>query len=155
MTAPYVLARTMGDAHKFAQETLGLARGYYRVVTSPSSIKGPHGADLHLVPGWEMRFDRFSMKGAIRWTRLTVVDHSLDEVEAPVLDGLEPAGEQLSLVDAGDFFEGLTEEPETEDEAPAEEPETKRRRRRCKECGILVEPDEVESHAAEHLPVEA
>jgi len=38
------------------------------------------------------------------------------------------------------------------EEAPAEvEPTVKRRRRRCKECGILVEPDDVEAHAATHV----
>ena len=44
------------------------------------------------------------MKGAIRWTRLNVVDHSQPQAEAPVLDGLEPAGEQTSLLDATEFF---------------------------------------------------
>ena len=150
MAAPYILAHTFGDAHAFARDELDIPRGYYRVVTSPSSIKGPHGAKLYLVPGWRKRFDRFAMQSAIRWTRLTVIDVA-EQAEAPapepILDGLMPPGEQTSLVDATDFVVA----PESEDETPVEEPE-KRRRRRCKECGVLVDPDEVDQHAAEHLP---
>lgn len=33
----------------------------------------------------------------------------------------------------------------------AQEPAPRRRRRRCDDCGILVDPDDVEQHAAEHL----
>lgn len=178
MAAPYILARTLGEAHAFAQDELGVGRGYYRVVTSPSSIKGPRGADLYLVPGWRNRHDRFAMISAIRWTRLNKIDvvewraeqaepafvvtavpddtpvpqHHLDMVKKVLgtsePDGLEPAGEQMHL----DGTETPAAEP-TEEQAPAEEPKPQRRRR-CKECGILVDPDEVEQHAAEHLPEE-
>lgn len=162
MTAPYILARTFGEAHAFAQDELGVGRGHYRVVTSPSSVKGPRGADLYLVPGWEKRFDRFAMAGALKWTRLNKIDVAQWRAEQaePVVepDGLEPLGEQLSLADAGDFFDlpkdvdaPLDEPGGSHDDfdAPAEEP-VKRRRRRCADCGLLVEPDEVESHAADH-----
>lgn len=71
---PYVLARTMKDAHNFARDELGLVYGNYRVVNSPSTIKSVRGADLFLVPGYQNRFDRFAMKGAIRWTRMNVRD---------------------------------------------------------------------------------
>lgn len=85
MAAPYILARTMKEAHDFARETLGLPYGRYRIVNSPSTIKSVRGADLYLVPGHGARFDRFAMKGAIRWTRMHVID-----VEA---DGLPTQGD--------------------------------------------------------------
>jgi hypothetical protein len=190
----------MKEAHAFGQDVLGLAKGRYRVVTSASSIPKRQGLDLYLVPGHEKRYDRFSIKGALRYTKMNVID-AADMVEAPVTepaevpDGLTPPGVQDSLLADFEAFLGETPtepnplvvlvtdgeheteeslreadideiaedvEPATEstDETAeveqAEEPvdEPKRRRRRCAECGILVEPDEVEQHAAEHLPTE-
>ena len=81
MAAPLILARTFKDAHAFAQEKLGLRFGYYRVVNSPGSIKAVRGVSLYLVPGWEKRPDRFSMKSAIRFTRNTVIDGAETPVE--------------------------------------------------------------------------
>lgn len=183
---PYILAHSLADAHAFAREELGLQKGHYRIVTSPSSISSVRNADLYLVPGWERRFDRFAMKSALRWTRLNKIDvaemrakAAEEQPPAPIPDGLTPLGEQLTIEDAHAFL-AATGQPDEEIkilvgeesivierpdappaapdadatvEPPAEEPEapkTKRRRRRCKECGILVEPDEVESHAADH-----
>lgn len=217
MAAPYILARTLKDAHEFARDELGLSRGRYRVVTSPSTLSGRRGTDLYLVPGHENRHDRFAMRGALRYTRLNVIDVAT-QAEAPAeLDGLTPEGTQPELTEGADpalvaefeafLTQGVADEetagtpesaagdpvdddwkaelekhlepegfepPETltandvirlaaEPDKPAaevlaEEPapadETKRRRRRCKECGVLVEPDEVEQHAAEHFPTE-
>lgn len=193
MAAPYILAHRLSDAHRFAQDELGAARGYYRIVTSPGSIKGPVGADLFLVPGWERRYDRFSMKTALKFTRLNVIDVEewrREQAEEPAdgpterdlevayrynalrdasqeeepngePDGLDPLGEQITIEDADGMLTAMgRRDPEiadlvaepTESDAQAEEP--KRRRRRCKECGVLVDPDDLESHAAEHLPVE-
>lgn len=226
MAAPYILARTLRDAHDFAREELGLSRGQYRVVTSPSTLSGRRGTDLYLVPGYENRHDRFAMRGAIRYTRLNVIDVE-KQAEEPETDGLTPAGTQPELHEGADpalvaefeaFLNGSAEHPHEQAEEPdahefvaagvAEEetagtPEsaagdpiepdetplvaivtdgeheteeslrdaateeiaealeptpaddsTKRRRRRCKECGVLVEPDDVEQHAADHLPTE-
>lgn len=149
MTAPYILAKTLADAHRFAQDELGLTRGHYRIVTSPSTIKGIFGADLYLVPGWTQRHDRFTMKSALRWTRLNKIE--VAPRDRPVMtDGLEPAGIQSSLFDATDFFTAPAPvEPEPEQEGP------KRRRRRCSDCGLLVEPDEMDQHVSEHLQVGA
>ena len=45
-----------------------------------------------------------------------------------------------------------TEPSQDPEEAPAEvKPKVNRRRRRCKSCGELIEPDEVEKHAATHV----
>ena len=203
MAAPYILARTLRDAHEFAREELGLPRGKYRIVTSPSTLSGRRGTEIYLVPGHENRHDRFAMRGALRYTRLTVIDVAKMRAEAleDGTDGLNPPGTQSSITEGADpalvaefeaFLNGDAEHPheQTEesdahefviaehlpedidapldesggshedfDEPQAEEPvpaddTTKRRRRRCKECGILVEPDEVEQHAAEHLPEE-
>lgn len=203
MAAPLILARTFTEAHEFARDELGLPAGHYQVVSSPAALKGRHGVDLYLVPGYKNRYDRFAMQGALRYTRLNVIDVEA-QAEEPVGDGLIPPGTQPELVEGADpalvaefeaFLNGTGEHPHEQDEEPAEhefvtagvaeeetagtpasaagdpvddahgatdeqaeepvaEPETKRRRRRCKECGVLVEPDEVESHAAEHLPVE-
>lgn len=201
MAAPYILAKTMLDAHTFARETLGLGKGHYRVVTSPSSISGRRGTKLYLVPGYEKRHDRFAMAGALKYTRLEKIDAADLLAEEPVEtpDDLEPAGVQLVITEGADpalladfeaFLDSGSPEPtplvalvtdgehETEESlleavideiaediepaAPAEEevetPEAEEpkptRRRRCKECGLLIEPDEVEAHAAEHLPTE-
>lgn len=108
MANPYILAKTMKDAHAFARDFLDLRPGRYRVVTSSSSISGPRNADLYLVPGWEKRHDRFALKGAMRYTRLNVIDGSeLEPKGAPEqTDGLNPPGVQLSIVDdASAFFD--------------------------------------------------
>ena len=201
--APLILARTFQEAHDFARGELGLGRGQYQVVTSPATINGRRNLDLYLAPGYENRFDRFAMRGALRYTRLNVIDWAKQaEAPAPEPDGLEPAGTQPELTEGADpalvaefeaFLNGSGEhphesaeestepdgldavaeqttiedanaflaaigQPDAEIKELAEEPisetETKRRRRRCKECGVLVEPDEVEQHAAEHLPTE-
>lgn len=85
--APYILARTMKEAHEFARGDLGLTYGHYRIVNSPSTIKSVRGADLYLVPGHQNRFDRFAMKGAIRWTRMNVIDVEKDGL------GVDPRGD--------------------------------------------------------------
>lgn len=179
MKQPYILARTMKEAHEYARETLGLAHGRYRIINSPSTIKSVRGVELYLVPGWKNRFDRFAMQGAIRWTRMEVIDVEA-QAEEPAPDGLNPPGVQQTLADGADpalvaeFEAFLTqgasngddmvseggpvapepEETQTDSEPKEAEGEVKRRRRRCKECGVLVEPDEVDQHAAEHLPTE-
>jgi hypothetical protein len=200
VAAPYILARTLKEAHDFAREELGLSRGRYRVVTSPSTLSGRRGTDVYLVPGYDRRYDRFAMRGALRYTKLNVIDVAQMRAEAPEdpsgnpegadpalvaefeaflngsgdhpheqteesaeetptsePDGLDPAGEQITIEDANAFLVAKGQ-PDAKIKELAEEPtpteETKRRRRRCKECGILVDPDEVEQHAAEHLPEE-
>lgn len=40
--------------------------------------------------------------------------------------------------------------PESGEDAESAEKPVQRRRRRCKKCGELVEPDDVEAHAAQH-----
>lgn len=171
--APYVLAKTMADAHRFAREELELPRGHYRIVTSPSTVKGIQGADLYLVPGWDQRYDRFAMRSALRWTRLNKIDVAEKQAEAPVVevpvvevpDGLEPTGVQLRLItdeEAQAFFGGdidpvITEAAsgidiiaEQAEEPVVEEKPKRRRRSRCKGCGVLMEFGE-ESEHAQHL----
>lgn len=162
MVAPHILARTLKEAHAFAREELGLERGRYRVVTSPSSISSVRGADLYLVPGWQNRHDRFAMKGALRWTRLNKVDVAEMQAEEPAItDDLNPPGEQLTLIsdeeahafiadDGPEVAPDVVEQGHSDLSSNDDKPKTRRRRRRCKECGILVEPDEVESHAKDH-----
>lgn len=70
---PYILARTMKDAHAFARGPLGLPHGKYRVVTHASTIKSVRKANLFLVPGYEKRYDRFAINGALRWTRMNPI----------------------------------------------------------------------------------
>lgn len=157
---PYVLARTIRAAHLFAREELGLAHGQYRLINHPSTVKSVRGADLYLVPGWQNRFDRFAMKGALRWTRMNVIDVAkLAQEPAGVPDGLSPAGEQLTIEDANAFLLALGT-PDAEIKALVEEntsngdnmtseggpvgddSEVKRRRSRCKTCGTLHFKDE-------------
>lgn len=173
---PYILARTLREAHAFAREVLELPRGRYRIVTSPSTLSSVRGVDLHLVPGWEKRHDRFAVKGALRYTRMTVIEH--DRAEAPEPESetpftpvteeeaeaffaklgiLEPEGweppseltaEQVLRLAAGETGAQVAPTPTVASEQAEEPAQTvvKTRRRRCKECGVLVEPDEVEEH---------
>lgn len=147
-TAPYILGGSFAESHRFAQETLGLGRGLYRIVTSAASLKAVRGVDLYLVPGWEKRYDRFQIRSALRWTRMNVIDAADLEPRAeepaapePEPDGLQPAGTQPSLWDT--LLEGVEErnprdaagvltpediqalndiEPEPDPEPQAEEP---------------------------------
>lgn len=143
--APYILARSLKEAHEFARGELGLPHGRYRVVNHPSTLKSVRGADLHLVPGYQNRFDRFAMKGALRWTRMNVIDHTEGVVGGAVEDDLEPAGEQLMIVSAEEAHSFLVDTSNgdnmvSEGGPVAPEPETddvKRRRSRCKTCGTL------------------
>ena len=169
---PYILARTMKAAHTFAREDLGLAHGQYRIVNSPSTVKSVRGADLYLVPGYQNRFDRFAMKGAIRWTRMNVIHVDEQAQEPAVPDDLVPEGVQLvfdeSMIitaeEASAFFADT--DPTTEEtlfheadmarheiqpdpvvteelESISEEPDrTGQRRSRCKACGTLHYRDE-------------
>lgn len=136
MNTPYVLARTFQEAHDFARDELGLAHGDYTVVNHPSTLKSVRGADLHLAPGHQNRFDRFAMAGALRWTRMNVVDHTQDVIAGAVEDDLEPAGEQMMIVSDTEADSFVREQDETQE---AEEPDgdVKRRRSRCKSCGTL------------------
>ena len=149
MPAPYILAKDLRTAHNFARETLGLERGRYRIVHSSSTISSVRGSDLYLVPGWEGRFDRFAVKGALRYTRLNVIDGA--EVAPTVIEGdpdnLVPEGVQLVLVtqqEASAFFDVPTDVPAVEALEPATEtaPRKGKRRSRCKECGTLHFKDE-------------
>jgi hypothetical protein len=159
VAAPLILAKTMQDAHTFAQGTLGLDKGHYRVVTSPSSISGRRGADLYLVPGYENRHDRFAMKGALKYSRLNIITPEQAEAPAPAVpDGLTPAGEQISIEEVNAFLMALghpdPDIKELVEKQPeqAEEPARRTRRRRCPDCGDLVEPEDIAQHVADHLP---
>lgn len=74
MALPLILARTFKQAHEFARDRLGLSHGHYRVVTAPGTIKAVRNTTLYLIPGWEKRPDRFSMIGAMKYTRNEIVD---------------------------------------------------------------------------------
>lgn len=80
---PHILARTIKEAHEFARGPLGLVHGQYRLVNSPSTVKSVRNVDLYLVPGWQNRYDRFAMQGAIRWTRMNVIDAADLPAEEP------------------------------------------------------------------------
>jgi hypothetical protein len=166
VAAPLILARNLKDAHAFAREELGLTRGHYRVVTGPSSISSVRGADLYLVPGHDQRFDRFAMRGALRYTRLNKIVVEEWRQGASVPDDLSPAGEQFMILteeEATAFLLAMDAEPRVLPKLAellneptvfeqAEEPVKRIRRRRCDDCGLLIDPSEVETHAAEHLP---
>lgn len=161
---PLILAKNLREAHDFARETLGLSRGQYRIATSPSSISGRRGVDLYLVPGYLQRHDRFSWRGAIRYTRLNVIDvaaqaelfehFASQEVTRARARAESEIADQLTLL-SDDVTESLTSNGDNMiAEGSPIEPSVRRRRRRCKECGVLVEPDDVERHAADHFPSE-
>jgi hypothetical protein len=130
----------MAEAHAFARTKLGLAHGEYRIVNTPSTLKSVRNVDLYLVPGWKNRFDRFAMQGAIRWTRMNVIDVAAQEPDA-VPDDLEPAGEQLTTVsneEAHTFLLVTNGDDMISEGSPVQPEETTRRRRsRCKDCGTL------------------
>lgn len=148
--APYILARTFAEGHNYALETLGLEKGSYRIVNSPSTLRAVRNVDLHLVPGWKKRFDRFSMISALKWSRMNVIDV---EKQAE-----EPAETEIEYtLDATDFVtanigtrDAQSDPPEDLENAALEEPNKRTRRRRCKDCGNLFEPEEIEKHAKTH-----
>lgn len=221
--APKIVARNFHEAHTFAREVLKLSQGTYRVVANPAALFG-YG-EVHLVPGWDKRPDRFAVRNKLRFTRLTVIDHSEEPAEAQdsssngdnmVSEGgpvftifsnpeqwLKETDDSLRPADSAPLFEvpdSLLEEIAddvtknvdaldralggpglAEDDKPAEEQESQedvepepesvdedndvkeddsdndvederplngRRRRRCKDCGDLIHPDDVEEHAA-------
>ncbi len=116
--APFILARNNREASAFAREHLGLDRGKYRVVMSPSTLSSVRGVDLYLVPGWEKRHDRFAMKGALRYARLNQIEVQPDQNPAAVPDDLDPPGVQLSLVtnlEASAFVEQTQDAPDRVD----------------------------------------
>lgn len=82
----YILAKSLKEAHRFAQDVLGLDRGHYRVVNSPSTLTSVRYADLHLVPGWDNRFDKFPMRGALKWTKMNVITHLAEGLSVPMID---------------------------------------------------------------------
>lgn len=92
---PYILARSIKEAHDFARGELGLVHGGYRVVNTASTLKSVRGADLFLVPGWQNRFDRFAMKGAIRWTRMNVRDWETEQAQEPTGDPRGPLTDEV------------------------------------------------------------
>ena len=101
--APLILARTFAEAHAYAMEDLGLSKGQYRVVNSAAGLSGIRGCDLHLVPGYEGRFDRFKIAGALRYTGLNVIDVAKERAEAaeatpPLIYG------RLSPEELAEFF---------------------------------------------------
>ena len=166
--APYIVARTMQEAHAFAREDLGLDKGTYRVVNSPSTLSAVRGADLYLVPGWESRYDRFAMKGAIRWTRMNVIDvagqaeKGVDFVVTFVPDDTVPPKSHTDLVarvlpedENGNrmISEGGPVSVLIEVEPEPEKPK-KRRRSRCSECGDLHFKDDPCTATDDPFPVE-
>ena len=90
MAAPLILARTFKDAHKYAQDELGLRIGYYRVVNSAGTIKAVRNVDIHLVPGWDKRPDRFTMKSALKWCRLNIIDVEQRRADQAAFDAAMP-----------------------------------------------------------------
>lgn len=91
MASPLILARTFKDAHAYAQDELGLSIGFYRVVTSAGTIKAVRGVDIHLVPGWDKRPDRFTMKSALKWCRLNIIDVEKVRESQAAFDAMTPA----------------------------------------------------------------
>ena len=93
--APYILARSIKEAHDFARGELGLVHGGYRVVNTASTLKSVRGVDLFLVPGWQNRFARFALKGAIRWTRMNVRDWADEQTQASLEDPRGPLTDEI------------------------------------------------------------
>lgn len=100
MPAPLILAQSFKAAHQYATEELGLSVGHYRVVTTAGTIKAVRGVDIHLVPGWEKRPDRFTMRSALKWSRLNIVDvEKLRESRAAFDAAMPPAEDKRYPLD--------------------------------------------------------
>lgn len=160
MPAPRIVAKDHRDANRFAQETLGLRPNTFRIVSSAGALAG-FGYTLHLAPGWEKHMHVHTIKNRLRFKRgIEIVDHSksVETDENPVeMRHCEGCGEDYNAFEESHV--GHEIDPEETDAAtgtqePGEDAEgsekPKQRRRRCKTCGVLVEPSEVDAHAAEH-----
>jgi len=90
VAVPLILARSFKDAHAFANDELGLSNGYYRVVNSAGTIKACRNVDIFLVPGWDKRPDRFTMKSALKWCRLNIRDVATERESAAAFDAAMP-----------------------------------------------------------------
>ena len=231
--APKIVARNFHEAHTFAREVLKLSQGTYRVVANPAALFG-YG-EVHLVPGWDKRPDRFAVRNKLRYTRLTVIDHAeekpaeeqdessngdnmvseggpvftifsnpeawLKETEVSLrpadsnplfvapADLMDRVAGGISGDDLPSLFDDLknvsvevksdgghevaatlqaqenelkeldedidVKEDDSDNDVEDERPLNGRRRRRCKDCGDLIHPDDVEEHAAEEATKKA
>lgn len=75
-------------------------------------------------------------------------DAATNEGMPPVAPEEEPT--TVATDETPEETDDPTGAPEPSENAEGAEDQPKRRRRRCKTCGVLVEPDDVEAHAAQH-----
>lgn len=125
------------------------------VETAPEPPEGWFNFGTHVDHDGPIEFsDEKDDAGMPKWER---------PVETVVVDSnIEPTGEWDALVEkmADEGHNPVPAEPEETDDptgtpesgedAESAERQIQRRRRRCKKCGELVEPDDVEAHAAQH-----
>lgn len=107
MPAPLILAQSFKAAHQYATEELGLSVGHYRVVTTAGTIKAVRGVDIHLVPGWEKRPDRFTMRSALKWSRLNIVDVEKLRESRAAFDAAMPPAVEIHFVSNGGMLHAL------------------------------------------------
>jgi hypothetical protein len=89
--------------------------------------------------------------------RDALVEKMADERVDEIANDIAATAERLDVALGGDPWPTEPEEtddptgtPESGEDAESAEKPVQRRRRRCKKCGELVEPDDVEAHAAQH-----
>lgn len=153
MAAPRVIAKDYRDAVRFARDVLGVSPTRVRVVNSVASLAG-FGYTLHLAPGWERNPAVHAIRNKIKYKRgIEIIDHAAEikkESTRPVetiqitevvyddavADAFEPNVAAVLIPD------GAFDTP-----APSK---PRKYRKRCKQCGEMVEPAEVDAHAAAH-----
>jgi hypothetical protein len=75
-----ILANTTGEAMTYAQAKK-LPRGGFRYAARASTVKGLRVAEIHILPGFARRPDRFAIKAALRYTRAKYVEVSPEEYD--------------------------------------------------------------------------
>lgn len=63
-----ILAETSREAARYARQA-NLRKGSFRYATRAATIKGLRVAEIHELPSYKRRRDRFAVDSALRWTK--------------------------------------------------------------------------------------
>lgn len=96
-----ILAGDIHEGNQYAKR-VGLPRFAYRAVSSAGSIKGIRSADVHILPSFHGRRDRFAILSQFRWAPdIRKFDVEMPEApEEPAIDQGDGMGQQLTIDDA-------------------------------------------------------
>lgn len=86
-----VLCKTPQEGSQYAKRA-NLPRGSYRVATRAAAIKGLKVAEIHILPSFHQRPDRFAIEAALRYTRGARLEVEMPELDLRIHDVDEAEG---------------------------------------------------------------